>query len=400
MNHFNSIRELLSTLSRGQKLLTEMFEKRKLLSYKYDYAVELMDGSEDIIRLMINKDIIKQNGNLLELDDQFLKFFEDILEVNEEINTSYVNENIRQIKDEYIQYYLKAETDNERYRYLKAVKSSLKRIGRITERNIVDLDRNIENAFKTETNFKIKLSKLENYKTKLVAIQQLIEQTEKLINDEELTFFKRAADEELKFIKFQLINNLTQNRQNLIESRKQIIDYINQIKYQSRLVEKLKHLKYFRDQFEIKHKTNILDIISRNNALAFEPKPAYPLKLSIDNLQNDESRTLIFKALDTRKTSVLPKIILAENLTDADMHSSSEMEYFINLEKLRNDFEKSGMDLFNYVIKTKFSPDISYEKRVTAYCQILSFYDNELIVTENYDRIGNIEYALVYAKNR
>jgi hypothetical protein len=400
MNHFNSIRELLSILSRGQKLLTEMFEKRKSLSYKYDYAVELMEGNEDIIRLLINKDIIKQNGNLLELDDQFLKFFEDILEVNEEINTSYVNENIRQIKDEYIQYYLKAESDNERYRYLKAVRSALSRIGRITERNIVDLNRNIENAFKTETNFKIKLSKLENYKTKLTAIQQLIEQTERLINDEELTFFKRAVDEELKFIKLGLVNDLTQYRQNLIETRKQIIDYINQIKYQSRFIEKLKLIKYLRDQFELKHKTNIIEILSRHNAIAFEPKPAYSLKLSIDDLQNDENRSLILKVLATRKNGVQPKIKLAENLTESDLHSTSEKEYFINLEKLKTDFEKSGMDLFNYVTNTHFSPDIPYSERVTVYCQILSFFDEELVVTEKYDRINNVEYALVYPRSR
>ena len=96
MTTFNSIKELLSTLVREQKLLTEMFEKRKSLSYKYEYALEVMEGNEDVINLLLNKNIIRQSGNLLELDDQFLKFFEDIPEVNEEINASYINENIRQ----------------------------------------------------------------------------------------------------------------------------------------------------------------------------------------------------------------------------------------------------------------------------------------------------------------
>jgi hypothetical protein len=73
-----------------------MFEKRKSLSYKYEHALEVMEGNEDVINLLLNKNIIRQSGNLLELDDQFLKFFEDIPEVNEEINASYINENIRQ----------------------------------------------------------------------------------------------------------------------------------------------------------------------------------------------------------------------------------------------------------------------------------------------------------------
>src|SRR5687767_7061978 len=144
-----------------------MFEKRKSLSYKYDYALEVMEGNEDVIKLLLNKNIIRQSGNLLELDDQFLKFFEEILEVNEEINTSYIHENLKQVREEYMLYYLQATTDSERFKYLKAVKSALRKIGRITIRNIVDLTRNIDNAFKTEPNYKIKLAKLENYKLKL-----------------------------------------------------------------------------------------------------------------------------------------------------------------------------------------------------------------------------------------
>jgi len=128
---------------------------------------------------------------------------------------------------------------------------------------------------------KIKLSKLENYKLKLEAIQQMIVQTEKLLNEDALTFFKTATDEELKYIKTDLILDLTESRQNLIETRKQIIEYINQVKYQSKFIEKLRQLKYLRDQFEIKHKTNINEILANTHSLAFEVKPFYSLKTFI-----------------------------------------------------------------------------------------------------------------------
>ena len=55
MNHFNSIRELLNTLSRGHKLLAEMFEKRKSLSYKYEYALAILDNNEDVIQLLLSE---------------------------------------------------------------------------------------------------------------------------------------------------------------------------------------------------------------------------------------------------------------------------------------------------------------------------------------------------------
>lgn len=398
MNHFNSIRELLNTLSRGHKLLAEMFEQRKSLHYKYEHALELMDGNEDIIKLLMSKNIIRQNGNLLELDDNFLKFFEEILEVNEEINTSYINENIRQVKDEYMLYFLQATTDSERFKYLKAVKSALRKTGRITLRNIVDLNRNIENAFKTEPNYKIKLTKLENYKLKLEAIQQMIVQTERLLNEDALTFFKTATDEELKYIKIELILDLTESRQNLIETRKQIIEYINQIKYQSKFIEKLRQLKYLRDQFEIKHKTNIIEVLSKTHSLAFETKPVYSLKLSMDSLQQEDVRRIIKKIITNYHTGVSPRKFIAENLSVSDLETETEKEIHINLYEVKKNFKTSGKHLFDYIYEYDFPREVKFPEKVTIYCQLISIFEDEFVVSENFEQKDKIEYALVYPK--
>jgi hypothetical protein len=374
-----------------------MFEKRKFPAYRYDYAVELMDDNEDVIKLLLGKNIIVQNGAYLELDDQFLNFFEDILEVNEEINISYINENIQQIK-EYATYFLQSNTDSERFKYLRNVKSVLQKIGRSTLRNIVDLNRNIDNAFKTEPNYKIKLTKLENYKQKLEAIQVLIEQTERLLNEDELTFFKLATDDGLKEIRTQLILDLTESRQNLIETRQQIIEYINQIKYQSKFLEKLKQLKYLRDQFEIKHKTNIRKVLLQNNALVFETKPSYRLKLSIDNLQKDENYVLIRKIRNRYKSIINPIKHTAENLTAQDLELGTEKEIYIDLYKVRNDFKRSGNDLFGFIMNYQFVREVPFEERVTIFCQIISMFENELDLSENFRQQDNIEYAIVYPK--
>ncbi len=53
MNTFSNIKELLRTLSREQALLTEMFEKRKTFSYKYDYALEMVEGDDNRIKHLI-----------------------------------------------------------------------------------------------------------------------------------------------------------------------------------------------------------------------------------------------------------------------------------------------------------------------------------------------------------
>ena len=396
MSRFNSIRELLNTLNRGNKLIAEMFEKRKSV-YRYDYAVELMENQEDVIKVLLSKNIIIQNGSTLELNDQFLHFFEDVLEVNEEINLSYINEHIQQIK-EYATYYLQSNSDSERFKYLKNVKSILQKIGRSTLRNIVDLNRNIDNAFKTEPNYKIKLTKLENFKQKLEAIQSLIEQTESLLKEDELTFFKLATDESLKEIKIQLVLDLTESRQNLIETRQQIIEYINQIKYQSKFIEKLKQLKYLRDQFEIKHKTNIQSALSENNALIFETKPSYRLKLSLENLQKDEYYELIKKVRNRYKSVINPVKNSAGKLSTEDLQNQTEQEQFIDLYKVRNDFKRSGQELFTFLLNYDFVRKVAFEELATIYCQIISTFENELELSDNYLKYNNIEYAEVFPK--
>lgn len=374
-----------------------MFEKRKLPSYRYDYAVELMENNEDVIKLLIHKNIIVQNGAYIELADQFLNFFEDVLEVNEEINTSYINDNIQQVK-EYASYYLQSNTEAERFRYLRNAKSVLQKIGRSTLRNIIDLNRNIENAFKTEPNYKIKLAKLENYKQKLGAIQTLIEQTERLLSEEEETFFKLATDEGLKEIRIQLILDLTESRQNLIETRQQIIEYINQIKYQNKFIEKLKQLKYLRDQFEIKHKTNIREVLLQNNALVFETKPTYRLKLSIDNLLKDENVETIKKVRKRYHSAIHPLKQAAVNLTEKDLALEDENEIFIDLYMVRNDFKQSGNHLFGFLMHYQFVREVTFEERVTVFCQIISMFENELVLSDNFLKQGSIEYAVVYPK--
>jgi hypothetical protein len=78
MPFFNNIHELINTLSWSKELLAEMFEKRRSFQYKYDHAVEILD--EDKVAVLISRGIIRQNGLYIELDDQFLDFFEQVLE--------------------------------------------------------------------------------------------------------------------------------------------------------------------------------------------------------------------------------------------------------------------------------------------------------------------------------
>lgn len=394
MLHFTNIKELLNLLARTKELLTEMFEKRKSFAYKYEMALELAD--EEVVEILIAKGVLRQSGAYIELDEQYLGFFEQILEVNEEINTAYIQENIGQVKQN-INFYLQENNEQRKYSYLKQVKSAMRKIGRITLRNIIDLNRNIENAFKSEPNYKIKIVRLESFDQKRKDIQQLIEQTERMIlGEEEQTFFKTAMDDELKYITSQLRLKLTEARHNLIETQKQVIEFLNQVKFQSRLVEKIKQVKYLKDQFELKAKTNLVEVLQKSNAVNFESKPAYPLRLSLDNLQTDEARNSIEKValkLKQGKRNALP---VAEGISDAYLQTETEEEIFINLQAMRNGFAASNKNLYQFVMEYNYPRTVLMDEKLTIFCQLVSMYELEFSVTDDYGKENQIEYAMVF----
>lgn len=398
MDTFNDIKELISALKREEKLISEMFSKRKSIDYKYSDAVALVDYDENRIDYLIQRSVLRENGGLLELDDQFLEFFEQILDVNEEVNLSYIDENIKNIREN-IDYFLNENNENKKYSYLRFIKKTFRKMGIITLRSVVDLRRNIENTFKNEANYKNKQLKLENLDTKRKVIENLINHTLKLINEDEITFFNRALDEELKRIIIELKHQLGECSHNLIEIEKQIIDYLNQIKHQGLFLEKLRKLKYLKDHFTIEAETDIKQIIASKNQVIFETRITEPLNLSLDFLRESEKAfEAIKKVAKNHKNRKQYKPILADRISDEYLESTIENEIMINLEEIRNKFVATSDNLFNFILHYDFLKEVDFKERVTLFCQIISQYEQELVIEDNFKKTNGIEYAIVYSK--
>ena len=399
MSNFSNIKELLSSLYKEERLLSAMFKERKSFNYKYDYALELVDNDDNRLKKLITRSVIRQNGNNLEIDDLFLQFFEQILDANEEINTSYINESLEIVKQN-IHYYFNETNEQRKYNYLRKIKTTIRNIGNTTLRNVVDLKRNIDNTFKNEPNYKNKRAKLENLDNKRKDITKLIEQTEKLISDGEVTFFATATDEELKRIIVQLKVQLQKCTHNLIEIERQIIDFLNQIQYQNNVIEKLRQIKYLKDQFILESATDFKTILNTNNAVLFEPKPKYPLKLSLEYLQSSEE---VFESIkniaEQVKSGVKITRLIADKISEEYLETQHEEEIQINLEEVKNGFVASGRTLFDFILNYTFSKFVSFDEKVTIYCQLISQYENIFDITERYQVNEDTEFAIVYPLN-
>ena len=396
MTTFHSIDELLKMMSREQLLLKQMFGKRKQQSFRREYALELTEYKLQRIQSLIDHGVLRENGSFLEMEDIYLHFFEQVLEVNEEINTSFVNEHISYLKDT-ISYYQQENHEKRKTTYLRTIKRILRNIALTTLPNVIDLKRNIDSTFKNEPNYQIKKKKLVRLDEKRRDIEALIRVSEELLVTEEDRFFRRVPDDELVLVVANVRIQLNECFHNLIEIQKQIISYLNRIEYQNKIRVKIRQLKYLKDQFELEERTDICRVLMQKDSVWFEPAPAYPLRLSVEYLRNDDE---VLESIRKVIATVGKRAILARNVADNIAEESLEThiseEAYINLEEVKKRFMQADGDLFSFVTAYPFTQEVSFDERITFYCQIVSQFYEELRITDEYGRMDGVEYALIY----
>ncbi len=162
----------------------------------------------------------------MELEDAYLKFFEDVLEENEDISVASVKESIGSLNAA-IDYCQSENSPSRKYGYLKGVRRILRNIALTALRNVTDLKRNIDNTYKNEPTFAIKKKKLVHLDEKRTDIAALINECERVIDEKQATFFTVAMDVQLCETVTDVKLQLREVYHNLLELDRQIINYLN-----------------------------------------------------------------------------------------------------------------------------------------------------------------------------
>ena len=397
LSHFHSLEELIRALDRERKLLQVLFQDRKKLSFRYDLARELASKKDESIEFLRRYGVIRENADFVELEDVYLKFFEEVLEVNEEINVASVKESIGNLNNA-IDYYLSENNPSRKYGYLRDVKRILRNIALTTLRNVIDLKRNIDNTYKNEPTFAIKKKKLVHLDEKRKDIADLINECERVIDEKQTTFFIIAMDVQLKDIVTDVRLQLREVYHNLLELDRQIINYLNLIEYQNRLLQKVQKLKYLRDQMLLDTNTDILAKLQVRNPVWMEPRPRYRLKVSLSMLRNSEEGLKVLKDIAKgKKNSRLKKGNLAEPLTEDELTEQQQILQMVDVGEVKNAFMASGDNLFHFVMNySGYRIKMDDEAKLVLFCQIATQYLDELQVGDEYRQQGEIEYPIIY----
>ena len=362
------------------------------------------DMSDEKLEKLVTHEFIHENNNIVSLDDRITTFIEEFLEIGE-VTTSFINDNIQAL-NENLRYY---RIDNNA-RFLRNIKRSLKKIHSTTSREVIKLHKNIDDTYKNQVNYVIKLQELEKYKKKRDDIINLIRESEQILSESQ-GFFNTIIDAELNSIVLELRYTLVRNRDYLTEIQSQIIDYINKIQYQAAIYKKIQRLKELKDYEELKYKTSFIQVVSDINALLFSKKQVMRTRISLDYLHTDHGYNLVAKVADRLKLlraverSPAGKIALSGE--DAE-----ETSLRLNVEALVSKFAESNSDLFNFVMNFEFPDQLSIgiEKRISLFVEISVDHDPGLYMggeqfghmqLENgQGQVQNIRYLKIYPSGK
>lgn len=396
---FSSLSEFIRALDRERSLIQALFQDRKKLSLSYDLARDLASRKDESITFLKRYGIIRENDHFIELEELYLRFFEEVLQVNEEINISSVKESIDNLNAAIEYYQLESDT-TRKYGYLREVKKILRQIALSSMRNVIDLKRKIDNTYKNQPNFEIKKKELIRLDEKRRSISLLIEECEKMIDEKQIVFFKSATDVQLKDIVTDVKFKFCDVCHNLFELDKQIINYLNLIEYQNRLYKKVQKLKYLRDHLLLETSTDICSIADSLNPVWMEPRPKYSLLPSISNLRNTDLGLQIIKAVTGNSIkSKFRKNLVAEPLSHEELLIDEEQITTEDLNEIKNAFVASGDHLYRFIMTySGYRKKLDYEDKLVLYCQLATEFFYEFSFTDKCEQDNEVSYAIIYPK--
>jgi len=365
-------KEILSLLYHNRDVVDFLFGNRDSVTVN-----ELL-GREDIsseqYQKLVAHDVLYEHQQVVGLNDAVIAMFEDFMEIGE-VTPSFINDYINELKRN-IRYY---QEGNE-YRFLRSIKKYLKRIGGSISKEIIKLQKNVDDTYKNEGNYRIKLQKLEDYRLKRDTIIEFINRADEVI-DETRKLFELTNDLELYGIVSSLRNILIENLDYLIEIQTDITDYINKIQFQLDVYKKVQRIKEVKDHGQLHYKTNFKEVVLGLNPLGFNGVKAPRTKISTEFLYTDDGHMLCGRVAEKYKITRLMARRLADKLPANFKDHRVESFVKLDTQTLLEKFIKQPKNLFEFLMDFKFPKSlgvVSFEERVTLFVEISMEYDKQL----------------------
>ncbi|HEX7413408.1 MAG TPA: hypothetical protein VF411_05125 [Bacteroidia bacterium] len=365
-------KEILSLLYYNRDVVDFLFGNRDTITV--NELLNREDISQEQYQKLIAHDVLYEHQQVVGLNDSVIAMFEDFMEIGE-VTPSFISDYMNELKRN-IRYY---QEGNE-YRFLRSIKKYLKRIGGAIGKEIIKLQKNVDDTYKNEGNYRIKLQKLEDYRLKRDTIIEFINRADEMI-EETRKLFELTNDLELYGIVSSLRSILIENLDYLIEIQTDITDYINKIQFQLDVYKKVQRIKEVKDHGQLYYKTNFKEVVEGLNPLGFNGIKAPRTKISVEFLYTDEGHMLCRRIADKYKITRLMARKLADKLPANFKDHRIETFVKLDTQTLLEKFIKQSKNLFEFLMDFKFPKslgNVSFEERVTLFVEISMEFDKQL----------------------
>jgi hypothetical protein len=369
-----NVKDLLSNLYHNRGVIELLFGQRDQITI--NELLNREDLSEEQYRKLVSLDILYEHENVVSLNEAVISMFEDFMEIGE-VTPGFINDYINELK-RYINFYQEARET----RFLRSIKKYLKRINSTITREIIKLQKNVDDTYKNESNYRIKLQKLEDYREKRDNIIEFIKKTSTIV-DETRGLFTITNDAELFGIVSSLKSSLIENLDFLIEIQTDITDFINKIQFQLDVYKKAQRIKEVKDHGVLYYKTNFREIISNINTLKHNGHKTPKTKIPIEFLYSDDGHVLCKRIAEKYKITRLMVRGLADKMAGNFKDKGLEQQIKLDTEKLVERFlTQTKLNLFEYLIDYKFPKaigEVSFDDRLSLFVEIAMEYQSKLI---------------------
>lgn len=396
MKVFPNINELLKRLNNERKLLHELFEARKKFDFRYEDGLKFVN-SEQNLRLLIDYGVVREEDGLLELEEAYMRFFEEILRLNENITSSNVEENLQQLKDN-IDFYLKERDNSEaRRRYVNRIIRVLRNIMTQASTKTIELKRVINDTYRQERNYEIKRQKLENNLAVLGSIASLIRNTEHLLCEREEILNLMTPDQRLANLSINARIRFKEVFHSLIDLEHTIRDYIHQIDIYDRKVKRIRKLKYLKDQLTWEKTTDVCEVVGRLSHQIIETLPYTTVRISLSLLRDTDAGLDALSAMRrmiARRQSRKPGAFAPLKADELD--AGYLTEDFVDTDVIADAFAASSRDLYSFVKNYPFAMPKTMDQKMEYYTEIVINHHDRLLITGDWATDGLIDYPLIY----
>lgn len=368
-----NVNDILSQLYQHRGVVEFLFANRENITVNELLARE--DISHEQLQKLKSLDLVYEYENIVSLNDAVMAMFEDFMEIGE-VTPGFINDYINELT-RHIRFYQEARE----MRFLRSIKKYLKRINSTLTREIIKLQKNVDDTYKNESNYRIKLQKLEDYREKRDTIIEFIKKTTDVV-EETRTLFSLTNDSELFGIVQALKVSLIENLDYLIEIQTDITDFINKIQFQLDVYKKAQRLKEIKDHSTLHFKTNFNETIANINTLRYNGHKSPKTKISIDFLYTDDGHVLCKRISEKYKLTRLMVRGLADRMAGNFKDKGLEQQIKLDTEKLVERFlVQTKENLFEYLMNYKFPKAIgtvTFEDRLSLFVEIAMEYQNSL----------------------